>query len=270
MSLVRMVPPKGVATSIVVGGRTYTSSDGGAVLVDAGDTFVLSANGWNSVPLWYDAIRQSASITLLAADAAVLSVTPFPITPLPSSLNVQLLNECSLYMLDPSGFCPFTLTDVGVGYVAAPTGCTQACVNGATLANGVGTQLSRKVNNAFAANRFGQRLALGANNPVPIRGAIQTSALNAPGSGFAALDTFTVGGGAGTLVTGVVDTVSGDAIATYHFTNHVNGYLKATGVALTATSGAGTGATIDITALDYSVNHMQLIVSVSFGIVAVS
>lgn len=77
-------------------------------------------------------------------------------------------------------------------------------------------------------------------------GQINANALNAGGTGYAVNDTFTVNTGS-VLATGVVNTVSSGAVATYTLTTKGAGYSTGTGVATTKTSGAGTGFTIDIT-----------------------
>jgi len=76
-------------------------------------------------------------------------------------------------------------------------------------------------------------------------GSILTSSINGGGADFAVNDTFTVDGGDG-LAAGVVDSVDGGgAILTYHLTATGSGYSVGA-TTLTATSGIGTGAGLDI------------------------
>lgn len=76
---------------------------------------------------------------------------------------------------------------------------------------------------------------------------IVSSVLNAGGTGYAPGDTFTVNVGSGNA--GVVDTVDGGgAVLTYHLTADGTEATTTTGAASTATSGIGTGLTLNIVA----------------------
>lgn len=81
-------------------------------------------------------------------------------------------------------------------------------------------------------------------------GPITTSALASGGSGYAVNDTFVINVDSNNAE-GIVDTVSGDVVLTYHLTNVGTVYLVGSGVSTGATSGVGTGLTIDITAVSY-------------------
>jgi len=82
---------------------------------------------------------------------------------------------------------------------------------------------------------------------------ITGSTLASGGTGYANGNTFTINGSnIQTLATGVVDTVGGGGVVTaYHLTGNGVGYFTASGVATTATSGVGTGLTINITSVDH-------------------
>jgi hypothetical protein len=75
-------------------------------------------------------------------------------------------------------------------------------------------------------------------------GRVDSSSLVSGGSGWSVSDTFTIDGGNADAV-GVVDTVSGGAVVTYHLSAQGSGY-KTTAAAATTTGGGGTGLTIDI------------------------
>lgn len=92
----------------------------------------------------------------------------------------------------------------------------------------------------------GSAIFAGGNNGV------FTSALNAGGSGYAPNDTFTVGAG-DVNATGTVDTIGGGGVVTaYHITRAGSNYAINTGTPTAragAQPGAGTGLTIDISAI---------------------
>jgi hypothetical protein len=83
-------------------------------------------------------------------------------------------------------------------------------------------------------------------------GAIFTSVLDDAGTGYAANDTFTVDGGA-TLAAGTVTSIGGGGATTGINIDAAAGlgYSLGTHVATTATSGSGSGMTVDITALTF-------------------
>jgi hypothetical protein len=87
---------------------------------------------------------------------------------------------------------------------------------------------------------------------------IAVSVVNAAGTGYAAGDQGTVnGGGTGTLAFYVVDTVDGGGgVLTYHLIDPGQGYATGTGIATTATTGAGTGFTIDITSTSGGLGYL--------------
>ena len=84
---------------------------------------------------------------------------------------------------------------------------------------------------------------------------IASSSLGAGGTGYGVGDEFTVNTGNGDA-TGVVDTLSGSAVATYHITSVGSGYGVASGVSTNNTTGTGTGLTINILTIGggYAVN----------------
>ena len=87
-------------------------------------------------------------------------------------------------------------------------------------------------------------------------GPITSSTINAPGSGWAINDTFTVGD-PGTA-TGIVDTVDlSGAILTYHLTSPAGSYTTSTSD-LTPSSGIGTDATVDIVVSTPATGHMRI------------
>ena len=76
-------------------------------------------------------------------------------------------------------------------------------------------------------------------------GAIVTSSKGAGGTGYLVNNTFTVSTGS-TLATGRVDSVSSGAVATYTILTAGAGYSTGSGVATVATSGSGSGFTVNI------------------------
>lgn len=80
-------------------------------------------------------------------------------------------------------------------------------------------------------------------------GSVLTSDLSSGGADYALGDTFTIDGGDGTAA-GEVDTVDGGgAVLTYHLTSGGDGYAVGSGYSTTATTGIGTGFTLDILTL---------------------
>ena len=94
------------------------------------------------------------------------------------------------------------------------------------------------------------------------------SGIAAAGSDWVVNDTFTVDGGVfdPTLAIGVVDSVVNGEITAYHITTNANGYLIGTSN-ITATSGIGSGAALDVTDLDYSVNPLKIVAHVKYDII---
>lgn len=92
------------------------------------------------------------------------------------------------------------------------------------------------------------------NNPnayVPVTSttAIDAAGVNAQGTGWAVGNTFTIGG-AGTGATGQVTAIGvGGTVLSFIITNSGTAYVIATGVPTTATSGTGTGLTLNIISL---------------------
>lgn len=76
--------------------------------------------------------------------------------------------------------------------------------------------------------------------------AIEGSSRNSGGSGYAPGDTGTIPGGEAIYV---VDTVVSGAVATYHLTTTAGSYALALNAATVATTGGGSGFTIDITSV---------------------
>ena len=133
----------------------------------------------------------------------------------------------------------------GTGYavgdlvVAGPMG--DAILRVATISAG-GCVTSLTIVDAGMESPGGNGLA------APNEGNISSSTKNASGLGYAMGDTFTVNGGCD-QATGVVDTVGGGgAVATYHLTATGDGYATTAGNATTATTGVGTGLTLNIVA----------------------
>jgi len=82
-----------------------------------------------------------------------------------------------------------------------------------------------------------------------LAGAIVTSAVDAGGTGYAVNDTGTIDTGT-YLATYVVESITtGGVVGAYKIIYKGSGYSTGTGITTTATSGAGTGFTINITAL---------------------
>lgn len=78
---------------------------------------------------------------------------------------------------------------------------------------------------------------------------ISSSTLNMGGLGYAMGDTFTVDGSGDGVAAGVVDTVGAMGVVTaYHLTDPGNTYTTTTGETTMATSGIGTGLTLNIVA----------------------
>jgi hypothetical protein len=77
-------------------------------------------------------------------------------------------------------------------------------------------------------------------------GVVTAAVVNIGGTGFVLGDTFTIPGGNGNF-SGTVLTVSGTTVLTFAITNPGVDYAIGTGIVATATSGSGTGLTINIT-----------------------
>ena len=105
------------------------------------------------------------------------------------------------------------------------------------------TQHLQKVTAAGTSGQVAPGLGFGA------AGAIYSSALDAAGTGYAVNDTFTVNGGTG-LATGYVTSIGGGGAATgINIILLGSGYSVGTNIATTATSGSGSGMTVNISAV---------------------
>jgi hypothetical protein len=94
----------------------------------------------------------------------------------------------------------------------------------------------------------GTATAAGNGIATVLEGNISSSTLNMAGTGYAMGDTFTVNGGCD-QATGVIDTIgAGGSVATYHLTFSGDGYSTTASNPTTATSGVGTGLTLNIVA----------------------
>jgi len=83
-----------------------------------------------------------------------------------------------------------------------------------------------------------------------VNGLIATTTLGSGGTGYATTNTFNLDGAGDTNAQGVVDTVDGGgAVLTYHLTAIGTCYPVQNGITTTATSGGGSGLTINVTAL---------------------
>jgi hypothetical protein len=86
---------------------------------------------------------------------------------------------------------------------------------------------------------------LNVNNALAV-GEVNSSTLNAAGTGYAAMDTFTITGGGGAGATGTIDTVGAMGVVTgYTITSFGSGYSTTTGAA-TTTSGMGSGFKVNL------------------------
>jgi len=104
---------------------------------------------------------------------------------------------------------------------------------------------------ATAASLVGTAIQLDASsdtvtNPYEFSAAIALSVLHSGGTGYVAGDTFTVNGGSPLATGQVVSVDDSGAVLTYLILDPGVGYTVTTNVATTATSGVGTGFTIDV------------------------
>lgn len=204
---------------------------------------------------------QSTTVTLTAADLAVLDSVPFELVAAPGANKIAAFTSLSAYLQLNGGYGP------GEGSANVVYGSDTNAVD-------VGTALA----NSFVCDSGGAGTTGGVENEplnlytsgsIPVPGAIATSSLNDGGIGYADNDTFTVDTGLGTLATGHVVSQTAGVVTAYLLDTTPNGYLVGTGVATTATSGVGTGLLIDIDTLDYSANPMTLTVKTLFSIMDV-
>ena len=206
----------------------------------------------------------SATVTLTAADLAVLDTVPFVfLTAQGAGKIVQPVSVSGQPLLN-GGILPDS-GNASAYYAADPS-----------------NQASYQPVSAFkysltpfyissTADLTNSALQLQAGSPIPVPGGIATSAVNDGGIGYVNGDTFTVDGSLGTSATGTITNAVAGVVQAggYTLDTTPNGYLLATGVTTTATSGVGTGLLLDITALDYSVNPMTLTVQTLYSVMSV-
>lgn len=104
--------------------------------------------------------------------------------------------------------------------------------------------------------------AIGLNDPIaygPASGSsgIDTSSVSVGGTGYVVGDTFTVSGGS-SLAEGIVTAISaGGVVTSFVITNPGNGYYASTSYVTVATSGIGTGLTINVEELAFPDSSLQ-------------
>lgn len=211
---------------------------------------------------------QSATVTLTAADLAVLDSVPFELVAAPGAEKV-LCFVAAYQSVKFNGGDPFSFGGNGrisLGGIGVTGNAlfynAQSDEDSFMVApvyyDGIGGLLADIKNAPIVAD---------ANAALPIPGAIATSSLNDGGADYVNGDTVTVDGGLGTLaILTITNAVAGVVQpGGYTLTLAPNGYLVATGVATTATTGIGTGLLIDIDTLDYSANPMTLTVKTLYS-----
>jgi len=109
------------------------------------------------------------------------------------------------------------------------------------------------------------------SGPSLVPGAIVSSSLAAGGSGWVPGDAFILGNNTdGNPNYGIVDTVSGGAIATYHFTTNLPTYLVSAALPVVAVDpSVGIGATIDVTEIDITANPVTVSVTTFYAEVVI-
>lgn len=211
------------------------------------------------------------TVTLTAGDLAVLDTVPFELVPAPGVGRAL----CFIHLA--SSF----LRNGGLGAVGgssiyfAGDAATQLGALGPAISDSVDYRqgnIAPSSYNSLDFNAANTAIVLQSPGaPIVVTGAIGDAAFSFyPGTGYAPGDTFTVDDSIGVTAEGVVDTVDGGGgILTFHLTNRGTGYTV-TELAITATSGVGVDAAIDINTLDYSVNPMTLQMQTVYTVMDVS
>lgn len=213
-------------------------------------------------------VPQSVTVTLTAADLAVLNDAPFSVISLPAGKAIFVLAATAIYVHGGAGMfaCSGEIRHYyrnGDGQYATETAlfATDPGVNKAYFRQG-------KVLSAGMGEFVDVAIWIDGDNPV-LLGNIVSSSINVAGTGFSEGDPFTLDGGAGSLADGVVDAVDeSGGIVGYHLNPNVAAFYPISDISLSATSGEGSGATINITELDYSRNPTSLQVTTFYAVTA--
>lgn len=232
------------------------------------DVNVVGALSVDGTPIGESPIRES-TVTLTAADLAVLDTVPFELVPAPGAGKV--LGVCGMYSsMKLNGGLWFTVDDTPQPYYLNKTfgyGATDTGVLSGSFGSSVDLYGQIPYGVAIAHKDISLieniNITLNSNSSLGVPGAIATSSIGAAGTGYVALETVTRGN-----ATIRIDTVGGGGeVLTYTVT--VAGTNNIVGAAQATTGGSGADFTIDIDTVDVSVNPMTLTVKTLYSVMDV-
>jgi hypothetical protein len=232
-----------------------------------------------------ECIKQ-VTVTLGAADLAVLDTVPFELVATQGSLaNALLIDPINfLFVLSlngatmpvPGGTVGIYWTDssnvqcsdCGDGLAGVFAGPDEMSIRVAPYISALGALQVPATYDATTQSVTPLVLQATAPFTIPDGGAIASATLAAGGAGYAVNDTGTINTGDG-LATYLITQVAAGVVVTVTITSFGTAYQIAAGVTTTpggAQPGVGAGFTLDITALDYSVVDIELAVTVLYNL----
>lgn len=256
------------------------SVDGDDVVTDGTLAAALAALG----------VPQSVMVTMTAADLAALGDSPQTLVAAAGANKILIPHQFAWYPnfngglgFSDAGNLKINWADID-GEFAAGMNADPWHIDGALVifpAPYICTTTNPKYlvqSEQIETPVINEPIVLTASTAPSVFGSIQTSTLNNGGSGYAIDDTFVVddtGGGGGILATGTVNTVDGGgAVLTYTIDTAGNTHLVSpdsfSPCSTTATSGAGSGLTLNLVAMDYSVNPLIVKMLTTYSVMNVA
>lgn len=243
-SLSGLVPGPTGATG--ASGATGATGSGGAFPGGATGTVQINGGGGTFVGLPVIGFVRLVAVDLTAAQLRSNFSAPAELVVSPGSNDAwQIIHAASKLNI---GSIPFQNVDLNIVY----TGTTDSLLDTSLPMSNASEEIFLTVTNGsngfVAADVVDTGLSIKGNaGEDDLTGAILTSSINAPGSGYAANDTFDVEISGSVTAQGVVDTVGAlGVVVTYHLSAGGSGFLPGDTKTTTATTGIGTGLTLDI------------------------
>lgn len=241
----------------LLGNRTEDNLEVGLFLKNDGTVWLRNPDGSETQVTGGggSGLLLTASVELTAAEVLALDSVPIQVVAAPGSGKaISVVKAVGVYTFvsrkfskDPNGSS--TLLKIRWG---ASSATDETWTDLYSAISGAISAASDNVNATFltdvpSADYDNQPLSLASAHSLRF-GPIATSTKNAGGTGYAPGDTGTVDGAGSADATYVIDTVDGGgAVLTYHLDASGTAYEDTIGVTTTASSGGGSGFTIDIT-----------------------
>lgn len=208
-------------------------------------------------------------VRLTAADLATLHSAAYSLVAAPGATSgIEAVQATAVVQHNGAVLAPgAAYINIRHGVAAGPIASYPFQLNQERVFRGDAAVQEYDSSSVDVADWLNKGLVLFAAADLDISGGIADFAINDGGADFEVDDEVEIPtSGSGDPATGVVTAVSGGAITALTLTSAPDGYLLSTALAITATTGIGTAATIDITELDYSLNPITVDLRVRYGV----